>query len=100
MKQDEALSSRENVPEVRMEFHKKHNSQFSKNWRLKELMIMLILLLLQVDMVMARDNLGQGQVEQCLKSLGWRLINAEHDLDRRKITGAVMLKNNPDGNHD
>jgi hypothetical protein len=39
-------------------------------------------------------------VEQCLKSLGWRLINAEHDLDRRKITGAVMLKNNPDGKHD
>ena len=32
-------------------------------------MIMMILLLLQVDVVMTRDNLGQGQVEQCLKSL-------------------------------
>jgi hypothetical protein len=35
-----------------------------------------------------------------MKSLGWGLINAEHDLDRRKITGAVMLKNNPDGKYD
>jgi hypothetical protein len=52
---------------------------------------MLMLLLLQVDVVMERDNLGQGQVEQCLKSLGCRLINAEHDLDRREITGAVIL---------
>ena len=48
---------------------------------------MLILLLLQVDMVMTRDNLGQGQVEQCMKSLGCRLTKAKHDLDRRKITG-------------
>jgi hypothetical protein len=39
-------------------------------------------------------------VEHCLKSLGCRLIDAEHDLDRREITGAVMLKNNPDGKHD
>jgi hypothetical protein len=39
-------------------------------------------------------------MEQCLKSMGWRLTNAEHDLDRRKSTGAAMLKNNPNGNHD
>jgi type II secretory pathway component PulL len=64
MKQDEALFSRENVPEVRLESHRKPDSQLLKNWRLKELMIMLTLLLLQVDMVMARDNQGQGQVEQ------------------------------------
>jgi hypothetical protein len=87
MKQDEALFNRENVPEVRMESQRKPNSQHSKNWRLKELM----LLLLQVDVVMARENLGQGQVEQCLKSMGCRLIDAEHDLDRKEITWAVML---------
>jgi hypothetical protein len=50
--------------------------------------------------VMARENLRQGQMEQCLKSMGWRLTIAEHDLDRRESTGAAMLKNNPDGNHD
>ena len=69
MKQDKALLNRENVPEVRMESQRKPNSQHSKNLRLKELMLILMLLLLQVDVVMARDNLGQGQVEQCLKSL-------------------------------
>ena len=63
MKQDEALFNRENNPEVRTESQRKPNSQHSKNWRLKELMLMLILLLLQVDVVMARDNLWQGQVE-------------------------------------
>ena len=95
MKQDEALFNRKIIPEVRMESHRKPNSQHSKNWRLKELMLMLILLLLQVDVVMARDNLGQGQVEQCLKSLGCRLINTEHDLDCREISGAVMRKKKP-----
>jgi hypothetical protein len=84
---DEALFNRGNDPEIRMESKRILNSQHSKNWKLKELM----LLLLQVDMVMARDNLGQGQVEQCLKSLGCRLIDVKPDRDRREITGAVML---------
>jgi hypothetical protein len=56
--------------------------------------------IIEVDVVMVRYTLRQGQMEHCRKSMGWRLTNAEHDLDRRKSTGAAMLKNNPDGNHD
>jgi hypothetical protein len=63
MKQDEALLNRENAPEVRIKSQRITNSRHSKNWRLRELMMLLILLMLQVDVVMARDNLGQGQVE-------------------------------------
>ena len=83
---DKALINRENAPEVRTETQRKPNNQHSKNWRLREIMMvlmLLMLLMLQVDVVMGRDNLGQGQVEQCLKNLGCRLINAEHDLDSR-----------------
>jgi hypothetical protein len=102
---DKTLFNRENGPEGRTEAQRKPSSRHSKNWTLRELMTMLMtmvmllmLLMLQVDVVTARDSLGQGQVEQYLRSLGCRLTNAEHDLDRRRITGAVMLKNNPDGN--
>jgi hypothetical protein len=62
-KKDEALFNRENAPEVRTESQSKPNILQAKNWRLRELMMMLILLMLlmlQVDMVMMRDNLGQG----------------------------------------
>jgi hypothetical protein len=61
-----------------------------KKWRLKELMLML-LLLLQVDVVMEKDNLRQGQVKQSLKSLRYKPTAAEHDLYCREIIGAVML---------
>jgi hypothetical protein len=94
---NEAPFNRENTPEVRTEAKRKLNNRQSKNWRLRELMRMMMmrmLLMLQVDVVMARDSLGQGQVEQCLESLGCRLINAEYDLNRRKTTGAIMLRNN------
>jgi hypothetical protein len=64
MKQDEALFNRENVPDVRTDSQRKPNCQHSKNWRLEKLMLML--LMLQVDVVMARDNLGQGQVDTSL----------------------------------
>ena len=83
---DEAPFNGENAPEVRTEAKRKLNNRQSKNWRLRELMRMMMmrmLLMLQVDVVMARDSLGQGQVEQCLKNLGCRLNNAEHDLDGR-----------------
>ena len=91
---DEAPFNGENAPEVRTEAKRKLNNRQSKNWRLRELMrmvMLIMLLMLQVDVVMARDNLGQGQLEQCLKSLGCKLIDAKHDLDHREITGAVML---------
>ena len=100
---DEAPFNGENTPEVRTEAKRKLNNRQSKNWRLRELMRMMMmrmLLMMQVDVVMARDSLGQGQVEQCLESLGCRLINAEYDLNHRKTTGAVMLKNNLDCKHD
>jgi hypothetical protein len=106
-KQDKTLFNRENAPEGRTEAQRKPSSRHSKNWTLRELMkmlmtmlMLLMLLMLQVDVVTARDCLGQGQVEQYLRSLGCRLTNAEHDLDHRRITGAAMLKNNPDGKHD
>jgi hypothetical protein len=88
---DEAPFNRENAPEVRTKSQRKPNSRHSKNWRLRELMMMLMLLMLQVDVAMVWDNLGQGQVEQCLKSLRCRLIDAEQDLDHREITGAAIL---------
>ena len=40
------------------------------------------------------------KLEQCLKSLGCRLIDAEHNLDHREIKGAVKIENNPDDKHD
>jgi hypothetical protein len=54
-------------------------------------LMLQMLLMLQVDVVMGRDNLWQGQAEQCLKNLGCRLINTEHDLDSREIVGFGML---------
>jgi hypothetical protein len=106
-KQDKTLFNRENAPEGRTDAQRNPSSRHSKNWTLRELiktmMTMLLLLMplmLQVDMVTVRDSLGQGQVEQHMRSLGCRLANAEHDLDRRRITGAAMLKDNPDGKHD
>jgi hypothetical protein len=62
------MVKQEKVPEVRTESQRKSNGQLSKNRRLKELMLML--LPLQVDVVMEKDNLRQGQVKQYLKSLG------------------------------
>ena len=52
-------------------------------------MLLLLLMLLplgkynEVDVVMEKDNLRQVQVKQCLKSLGYKPIAAEHDLYRR-----------------
>jgi hypothetical protein len=56
VKQDEALFNREKVSEVRTESQRKPNSQHSKNWRLKGLM--LTLLLLQVKVVRERVNMS------------------------------------------
>jgi hypothetical protein len=58
MKQDKALFNRENAHEVRTESQRKLNSRHSKSWTLRELMTLLMLLMLQVDVVTARDNLG------------------------------------------
>jgi hypothetical protein len=44
VEQDEALFNREEVPEARTESLRKSNSQHPENWRLKELMLMLLLL--------------------------------------------------------
>ena len=46
------------------------------------------------------EDMTKKVEEQCLKRRGCRLVDAEHDLDRRELTEAVMLKSNPDGKHD
>jgi hypothetical protein len=69
VKEDEALFNREDVPEARTESPRKSNGQHSKTWRLKELMLMLILLLLHRG--------GRGNEEEQLKINPWRW-HAQH----------------------
>jgi hypothetical protein len=60
VKQDKALFNREKVPEARTESTGKANSQYPKNWRLKELMLMLLFLQVgnhnEVAEVMNKNN--------------------------------------------
>ena len=60
VKQDKALFNREKVPEARTESTGKADSQYPKNWRLKELMLMLLFLQVgnhnEVAEVMKKNN--------------------------------------------
>jgi hypothetical protein len=100
VKQDKALYNREEVPEVRTESPRKSNSQHPKNWRLKELMLMLMLLLLQVGVVMKKEIMDavmlNTEYEAGVKVHQGRKLNRYEKPE----TMEVMLKTNPEGKYD
>jgi hypothetical protein len=99
VKQDEALFNREGVPEARTQSPRKSNSQHPKNWRLK-----LMLLLLQVGVVMKKDN-SREIMDAVMLNTEYKAgvkVHQGKKLNRyeKPETREVMLKTNPEGKYD
>ena len=108
VKQDKTLFNREDVPEARTGSTRKSNSQHPKNWRLKELMLMLLLLQVgkhnEVAEVMKKNNSREiidavmlnTEYEADIQVHRGREINMSEDPETRD----GMLNPNPKGKHD
>jgi hypothetical protein len=101
--QDEALFNREEVPEARTELPRKSNSQHQKNWRLEEPMLMLMLLLLQVGVVMKKDN-SREIINAAMLNIEYKAGAKVHQdrelyMHKKPELRKVMIKTNSEGKY-